>query len=218
MITLLLLKTEKLTDDALFEKYYSKMSDYRKWKTDRMKFRKDRNLSLGAGILIDEYLCSVGLCEKDMAYGEMPNGKPYFVNRPDICFNVSHSDNAVICAFSQEEVGCDIEKVADRNIEIAKRFFTESENEYIFSAKEISEQSQRFFRLWTLKESLLKCTGKGLGGGLSSFEFCFDYKIYVKQNGSRADFRFKEFVIPDYRIAVCSRLDDFSDELKIIEI
>ena len=38
-------------------------------------------------------------------------GKPYFPSRPDICFNLSHSHGAAVCALHDRPVGIDVEKL-----------------------------------------------------------------------------------------------------------
>ena len=217
-----LIHTEKLNNEKLFSKYFSFMSDYRKSKINRMKMQKDKNMSLGVGILINEYLKTLGLREKDMIYEEKYNGKPYFKNLPEVYFNASHSGNCAVCSFSSEETGCDIEKSDEVNTEIAKRFFARSEYEYIYSAKSDSEQLERFFRLWTLKESYLKFSGEGLQGGLNSFEVLFDEKFFngisLKENGRIQKIYFKEYKYSDLYISVCSKNSMFSDDLILINL
>ena len=56
---------------------------------------------------------------------------------------------------------------------IAKKYFSSSEYSH-FKASLPSEQRNVFFSLWTLKESYLKATGKGLREPLDSFTFDLD--------------------------------------------
>lgn len=217
-----LVNTDKLNDEKLFSNYFSEMSDYRKAKINKMKMQKDKNLSLGVGILINDYLKTLGLREKDMLYEEKHNGKPFFKTLPNVYFNASHSGECAVCSFSDKEIGCDIEKSDKVNTKIAKRFFAQSESDYIFSAKTEAEQSEIFFRLWTLKESYLKHSGKGLQGGLNSFEIVFDNGfangIYLKEKGEIRKIYFKEYKYSDFYIAVCSENSMFSDDLIVIDL
>ncbi len=217
-----LLNTDKLNNKKLFSKYYTEMSEYRKNKINKMKMQKDKNLSLGVGILINNFLKPLELREKDILYVEKCNGKPFFKNLPEVFFNASHSGNCAVCSFSDEEIGCDVEKSDRANTEIAKRFFVRTECDYIFSAKTEKEMSERFFRLWTLKESYLKLSGKGLQGGLDSFEIIFDKSfnngIAVKEKSEFKKVYFKEYKYLDYYISVCSRSSVFSDNLIIMEL
>lgn len=63
------------------------------------------------------------------------------------------------------EIGCDVENCRGRldaeNIKkIAGRYFTESEKEEFENS---CQSIEAFYRLWTVKESLVKATGEGLG-------------------------------------------------------
>jgi phosphopantetheinyl transferase len=77
-----------------------------------------------------------------------PNGKPYFHDRSDIHFSLSHSKTHVLCAISSSPVGADIE--SERTIsERTKSFFCSSEELLHFEPLE----------LWVLKESYVKLFG-----------------------------------------------------------
>lgn len=225
MIQLYLLETEKLNNDEIFTKYYNILSPYRKEKTDKMRMRKDKNLSLAVGIIIDTYLKHINMNEKDMHYGIEEYGKPYFENFKNLHFNASHSGEIAICAFSDTEVGCDIEIISKFNTDLAKRFFTQGEYEFIISANEkprdtYSQQAKRFYRIWTLKESFLKLTGEGISNGLDNFEIRFknDITPTVIKNSRLLPFYFKEYSFKNYRIALCSKENTFPKEITIINI
>ena len=68
------------------------------------------------------------------------------------------------------EVGCDIEKNANAPLEVAEHYFYHSELAYIKAAK---NKDKAFFTLWTLKESYMKMTGRGMSLPLDSFEVIF---------------------------------------------
>lgn len=65
------------------------------------------------------------------------------------------------------EVGCDIEKNANAPLEVAEHYFYHSELAYIKAAE---DKDKAFFTLWTLKESYMKMTGRGMSLPLDSFE------------------------------------------------
>ena len=81
-------------------------------------------------------------------------GKPYFTN-VEVFFNISHSDDAILCSVSDCEIGVDIEKIAEIKDSISGKIFTEHERSQINSPED-------FYKLWTLKESFCKFCGKGL--------------------------------------------------------
>jgi len=77
-----------------------------------------------------------------------PNGKPYFPERLDIHFSLSHTKTHVLCALSGDPVGVDIE--SERRISPRALAFFCSPDEYaLFHPLD----------LWVLKESYLKLKG-----------------------------------------------------------
>lgn len=195
-----------------FQKYYSCMSDYRRSKIDRMKMEKDKLLSLSAGILLDSCLKKLGLRERSMEYALGKNEKPFFTNVQGIYFNISHSGAYAVCSFSENEIGCDIEKIESADIRIAERFFTEGEYSYVLAGENERERSYRFIRLWTLKESCLKYKGTGLGGGLSSFEIGFIGNKPVILNNEE-ELYLKEYETDGCCVSVACGSNSFSSSL-----
>ena len=86
-------------------------------------------------------------------------------------FNVSHSDVHGLLAFSRRgRVGVDVEHRSFRHDidgEIRK-VFSEKEQTLLAAAKGESKKDL-FFRLWTIKESLIKATGDGFRLDTASF-------------------------------------------------
>jgi len=85
-------------------------------------------------------------------------GKPYFPERPDICFNLSHSYGAVVCAVHDRPVGVDIEKLRPAPKRLAAGL-----------------DDCTFFRRWTAMEASVKRDGKGIAALRRDFEpdpFC----------------------------------------------
>jgi hypothetical protein len=117
---------------------------------------------------VADFLKERGL-EGDIEKG--PAGKPFLPGSGHY-FNKSDSGAFTAFALSDEgEVGLDLQKILpykDRYLRLSERFFCPEEKDALLSLKE-EERGDYFFRLWTVKESYLKFTGKGLGGGLDSF-------------------------------------------------
>lgn len=129
----------------------------------------DRKLSLGAWRLMESSLKQHGFSTENVMIGK--NGKP---ECNGIYFNLSHSLDMVLCAVSENPVGCDIEKVTDAPMEIARRVFCEKERGYIDAAQSVEERNHRFFRLWTMKESYMKMTGEGMSLSPERIEIALD--------------------------------------------
>lgn len=76
------------------------------------------------------------------------SGKPYFPDRPDIHFSLSHTKTHVLCAVSTSPVGVDIETIRSVTPGVPAR---------VCSADELKDFT--FFELWVLKESFIKLSG-----------------------------------------------------------
>jgi len=82
------------------------------------------------------------------AIKKTPNGKPYFPDRLDVHFSLSHCRTHVLCALSEHPVGVDIE--SPRQIsQRALKFFSTEEELALFDPLD----------LWVLKESYIKLYG-----------------------------------------------------------
>lgn len=172
---ILLAKTDILSDECLFNAFYKTVTEERRKKTDKYRFPEDKYLSLGAEVLLYEALNRFGFDRAACKGGNLSfitgeNGKPYIEGHGNIFFNISHSGDYVMCAVSDREVGCDIQKMGNAEPGIAERFFLPREYEAIVSQPEEEMQRKMFYRYWTLKESYLKVTGRGMSLPLDEFE------------------------------------------------
>ena len=95
-----------------------------------------------------------------------PEGLPYV--------SVSHSGNYTVCALSEGQLGVDLqvchplrdetaEECAARLLRVAKRFFHPSDTEWIEP-----DPLNRFFTVWSAKESYVKFTEKGIDDSFSA--------------------------------------------------
>lgn len=144
---------------------YRQASPERKTRADRYLRIEDRRRCLVA-----EALLRYALGTTDYTVVKNPQGKPRIAGRDDFHYNLSHAGNWVAIAYGPEEVGIDIEKITwDAGKErLARRFFTQNEQSYVFQDAE--HQAERFFAVWTAKESYLKYLGTGLSKSLDSFD------------------------------------------------
>ena len=152
------------------------LSDTEQRRADRFAFDRDRNRFIVARARLRELLATrlnVRPESVELTYGV--HGKPALARRfadSDLRFNVSHSDDVAVCAFSfGREIGIDIEVV--RSIpdadDIASRFFSRRENE-AYRALDPSDKPLGFFYCWTRKEAFIKAIGDGLYHPLDSFD------------------------------------------------
>ena len=207
-----------LCDDSIYRKYYGILPRSRREKADGISYEKSRLLSAGAGVLLSAALMREGIDPLGIEVEYMENGKPVLKDS-GVCFNLSHSGERVMCAVSDDPVGCDVELMRPIKKNIAKRFFFGSEYERIAGAKTEEERLDLFFRYWTLKESFMKATG--LGFKLPLDEFCISIgkeKISVSHKVDRNEYYFKEYDPGDgYKYACCSAADSLPEEMEYIE-
>lgn len=150
------------------------MPKHRQDKFDNYLFDKDKKLCLGAWLLLDD------LKNQKISYTKY--NKPY-INGSDIKFNISHSGDYAICAFSDIDVGCDIEIIKPFENSVLEHCMQESE------IQEIKANKKLFYEYWTMKESYIKCTGDGLNLDLKNFSInsingYHFYKINIDKNYS----------------------------------
>lgn len=96
-------------------------------------------------------------------------GKPFFSFNPNFHFSISHTREFIAIAISNKQIGIDIEQERKYKKELVDRFFHPKEAEYLNSLSNISQQNKDFTKIWTLKESYVKCTGKGIANNFQSF-------------------------------------------------
>ena len=206
-----------LKDSILYAKAYGKVSPGRREKTDLFVFDKDRRLSLGVELLLMVALEDIGENTEDLDIIYGSNGKP-FLRGSDICFNLSHSGEHVMCSVYEQDTGCDVEMIAPIDLNIARNYFHGSEYDRICRC-EGEEMFKTFYRLWTLKESFMKATGMGFRLGLGEFRITLGEDITVEQNVDSRDYRFKEYTMDDgYCYSVCSVNGKFEPQMRKVEL
>lgn len=122
-------------------------------------------------------------------------GKPYLENIPGVYFNISHSSGLVACGIDGQEIGIDVEQIRPYDKRLMQRICTEEEMAYLCGDNREGEQAQneRFFRLWTLKESYLKATGQGLAVPMREIAFILDGEDPVRIQSNKAGWEFSQF-------------------------
>lgn len=152
-----------------YERLYAAAMAQRRAKADWYRRKEDALRSLAAGALL-QWAVKLELGLASFTVEQMPGGKPYIPEAADFHYNLSHSADWVVLAWSQTEIGVDVQQMrTDSDPQrIAARFFTPREQAWVFENEEAS--LQRFYRIWTGKESYLKYLGTGLQKALNSFD------------------------------------------------
>lgn len=150
--------TQKL-DERFIENCSSLLSDQRRKKINAYGSLHDRINGCAVYLLLRYALI------KEYGYLNAPvfcfgeHEKPYFSDRDDIFFNMSHCKNAVCCIVSQKNTAADITDIRPVKPAIIRRVCSDAEQKLILG----SDDPQRIFlRLWTRKECLSKLSGMGM--------------------------------------------------------
>ncbi len=150
--------------------------------------KKRRDESLNGLFLLGKVLEMYGINTYELSYTE--KGKPYIDNLK-YHFNISHSNEYVVCAVSDKEVGIDIEMVKDKITNIKPKITDEE-----------MDDPDSLTELWTLKESFIKYLGIGITMDLK--------KIKVKREKDFFEINYlnntcyaKMLKIDNYYISVC---------------
>ncbi|WP_118976383.1 4'-phosphopantetheinyl transferase family protein [Taibaiella koreensis] len=156
-----------LSEQAIFF-LYSILAEEEKRRIEKLYRWHDRQASLLGKFLLYQLL---GGQENDkeilsrLTYSQY--GKP-LLEGTGISFNISHSGDYVVCAVSeQQEIGLDIEKV--ENVQLDDFTGTLSEDEFSHIIKS-PQKNLTFFKTWTKKEAILKARGSGIVSDMSGFK------------------------------------------------
>lgn len=151
-------------DRETYERLYAQSTPERRARADRYRRHEDAVRCIAAEALVRRAAGGSVTVVKD------EGGKPRLAGREDFHYNLSHSGRWVVIAWGGSSVGVDVEKMdMDAGKEqIARRFFSREEQDDIFAA-EGDLRSERFFQVWTGKESYLKYLGTGLRTPMDAF-------------------------------------------------
>lgn len=199
-----------LLEQGKYLQYYKKIPDFRKEKADKILHQEGKALSVGVWVLYEKMRDFYGIAEHAV-------------------FNLSHSGNYVLCSVDDSEkegisLGCDLEEIKQVRMNVANRFFCESEFQKIVRQNTEERKAELFYRYWVLKESFMKATRLGMKLGLDRFEIAFSQagEAYLLKQPEEfpQKYYFKEYEIEEipYRIAVCSDECDFSEMIEKIEL
>ncbi len=161
-----------LTDEE-YQKWFSLMTKEKQEKVSRYKDFERRKCSVAGEMLVKNHIGrALNLAPESLVILADENGKPYIASCP-IHFNISHCENVLAYAFSEKEIGIDIEKIRPISLSILKSFFSVEEQEFILGKslnEDISdnyntqEALEKFYRIFTLKEAICKKSGVGIKG------------------------------------------------------
>jgi len=180
-----------------------------RWLAEDERRRRERRASAAAARefllcrgALRELLClRLGCSNAALAIAASETGKPFatLADAP-VClgFSVSHSHGHGMIALSvQRQVGVDIEVRRPRaNLDgIGRRVFGTGERILIRSL-DGEAKARCFYRLWALKEALIKALGAGFALGPAGFEI----PRQMLENSDEGRFRFPQIPDRDWRL------------------
>lgn len=171
----------------------------------RYRFMNDQKLKLFARILVKEYILKQG---RDFSWDNWQtdeSGKPKLCG--DLHFNISHSNEIVVVAFSSSRIGVDVENRVNMDVNTLTKFLHAEETNYITNSNDPLES---MFRVWTRKEAYLKAIGTGIVNGLNE-ENCLLNPVW--EGTTWYIYSLEE--IEGYALAVCSEV---LQEMKVREV
>jgi 4'-phosphopantetheinyl transferase len=151
--------------------YYRLLSGDERTRADRFALNSDRARFIAAHGLTRLILAGrLKRSPSSVVIARTNAGKP-FLPDDDLSFSVSHSRSLLCCALTNgADIGVDVERMrlVDYST-IAVRFLAPEEEAELRRADSMGEGLERFFRLWTLKEALIKAVGGTVPSSLRAF-------------------------------------------------
>ena len=127
-----------------------------------------RRFVVARGILRTLLSGFTGTAAEKLRFSYGNSGKPSLVEHDDIHFNISHSADLGLFAFSPDRpVGVDVEneRPVRRLLDVAQRFMSEDELRSLVETTP-DERDAAFLKSWVVREARLKAQGKGVWSGL----------------------------------------------------
>ena len=142
-------------DEFSAEKFLKFLPQNRREKFEKTKQKRDKENCVISYLLLKKSLADFGVESFEIEIGE--NGKPFLKNNENIFFNISHTNGGVAVVADTKPVGIDVQDILSVKNGVVERCFSEEEKELISKSNSPEEE---FTRLWTLKESAVKCNGE----------------------------------------------------------
>lgn len=208
------------SDSVVSENFYPCISKERLAQAKRFRFKKDHDAHVLAEVLVR--FAILNYREKkaeNLTFTKKADGKPFLKEYPDFHFNLSHSGRWIACALGESELGVDIEEClpfdSGEELQIARRFFHPKEQEALRLCPASEERRALFYTFWTLKESYIKYTGKGLKQELDSFYFSLSDDIQLMPE-TEPRLYFHTFQLENCKLSLCTAKADLP-KLQIIQ-
>ena len=170
--------------------------------------RKKNETLNGRMLLRDAVFNEYGVSTDNLDIENGEHGKPYFVQRRDIHFNISHSGCYVAVAVGEYPLGVDVQTVREVKQSLIEKLCDDNEKRFV---EQSGDKDKAFITLWALKESYIKAIGTGMSYPMNRIHF--DMKNFDTEafgDFSDCDGYYYVRAFEDFVLAVCV-LGDISD-------
>ena len=215
--------------DFLAASWSPYLTEERRKLADRKKGERERQLFLGAEVLLNLSLQRAGIdIPLPAKYERNEHGKPYLTDCDGIYVNWSHSGDYVICAVADRKVGIDLQYAGKEPKESLVRKLLQPEEQHFYEQTPVAERQRLFYEYWAVKESFLKALGTGFVTPLNRFYVEFQEPVsagerripHVVQKVNDRQYRCQLLPIKDeaYTAAVCIEDTDEHFRCEVEEI
>ena len=153
---------------AEYDAVYGDLSASRKAHMDTFRHAGARQQSLAGELALRRLLAQAGIVD---IVDRLPGGQPV-LRGGSAYVSISHCEDLVACVVSRTPVGIDIERIRPLKPGLIDRVCTPEEKAYIQDAPE------RFFEVWTAKESYFKMLGTGITDLRAVNTLCLPRQIF----------------------------------------
>jgi 4'-phosphopantetheinyl transferase len=165
-----------------------------------------RRYVVARGILRNLLTGFTGTEPRKLRFNYGAAGKPSLSQHDDIHFNISHSADLGLFAFSPDRpVGVDVEneRPVRRLLDVAQRFMTEDELRMLAETP-ADKRNSAFLRSWVVREARLKAEGKGVWSGNPDSSSKLTHKLFAPRPNYIAAVAAAE---NDWRLYMCAMKD-----------
>jgi 4'-phosphopantetheinyl transferase len=157
------------------------ISEQRREQALKFKYELGQRLCVLAYLLLKKGLRETYGITDNPIFEYNEHGKPSIVDHPEICFNLSHCKEAVVCVISDQPIGVDVESIREYKESLVRYTMNDEEIHEIESSK---DSASAFISLWTMKEATMKLIGTGISNDMKTVIDTTKYK-YTTVNRQR---------------------------------
>ncbi|NMF07963.1 4'-phosphopantetheinyl transferase family protein [Clostridium beijerinckii] len=226
MIKIYAFNINEYINEKKIEEVSQKLDNYGSNIKRNFKFKEDLYSTTFGEVIVRLVLCKLlKLSNNELKFSRNDFGKPYLCNSSKYKFNISHSGDWIVLAFSNYDIGIDIERLSMLHLEVVNKFFAQDERDYIYNSDERNIK-YRFFKIWTLKESYIKARGYGLSMELNKINVCekrynneyVENTITIKGKDNKTYYSKTYDFEKEYIVSISSISNSFSNKIEKLSI